>query len=252
VTWLLGALLIPLLVLWLGQRHLIYLPDRTAPTPPTGVETVHLAPEPGLVLEAWLVPGPDRLVIVFPGNAGHRGYRLDLAGALVAHGWSVLLVDYRGYGGNPGHPHESGLLADARAARRWADQAGYRTIVYLGESLGCGPAAALAAEVPPEGLVLRSPFPSLAAVGKVHYPFVPSFLLRDRFPVTELLLGRGIPTVVVAGSADTIIPFRLSQQVATGLGAELLTVEDANHNDPDLAYGPVLIGAVNEVAERSR
>ena len=252
MTWLLGALLTPLVVLWLGQRHLIYLPDRSAPSPPAGVETVQLTPEPGLALQAWFLAGPDRLVIVYPGNAGHRGNRTALGEALHAQGWSVLLVDYRGYGGNPGRPHESGLLADARAARRWADEAGYRTIVYLGESLGCGPAAALAAEVPPDGLVLRSPFPSLAAVGKVHYSFVPSLLLRDRFPVTEFLLGSGIPIVVVAGSADTIIPFPLSQQVARDLEAELLTVEDADHNDPDLAYGPVLIAAVNEVLESSR
>ncbi|HKX75131.1 MAG TPA: alpha/beta hydrolase [Acidimicrobiia bacterium] len=252
MTWVLAVLVLPLAVLWVGQRRLIYLPDRTSPSPLPGVEAVRLSPDPGLDLDAWLLPGSDRLVIVFPGNAGHRGYRMALGQALQTQGWSVLLVDYRGYGGNPGHPHESGLLADARAARRWADQAGYRTIVYLGESLGCGPAAALAAEAVPHGLVLRSPFPSLAEVGKVHYPWIPSFLLRDRFPVTDLLRGREIPMLVVAGTADTIIPLALSQAVARDLGVELLKVEDADHNDPDLAYGPVLIAAVNEVLESSR
>ena len=45
--------------------------------------------------------------------------RVDLAAALNRMGLSVLLFDYRGYGGNPGRPSEDGLAADARAAQAW-------------------------------------------------------------------------------------------------------------------------------------
>lgn len=38
---------------------------------------------------------------------------------LAAHGMAVLLFDYRGYGGNPGQPTESGLADDVRTAHQF-------------------------------------------------------------------------------------------------------------------------------------
>ena len=88
--------------------------------------------------------------IVFNGNAGNRSYRGTLGARFVQAGFSVLLFDYRGYGGNPGSPSEDGLAADARAARQYlttrpdVDQA---RIVYFGESLGAAVAVGLAVVV---------------------------------------------------------------------------------------------------------
>lgn len=60
---------------------------------------------------------------------------------------------------------------------------------------------------PPTGLVLRSPFVDLAAVGRVHYPFLPvRALLKDRFPVAERIVRIRVPTPVVYGTADSIVP----------------------------------------------
>jgi uncharacterized protein len=243
-----GFLLLLFGTLFLGQRRLIYLPDREAPQPPAGVEEVALLTDDGLKLGAWLFPGSDRLVVAFPGNAGNRGHRVSLAQALQARGWSVLLVDYRGYGGNPGNPSETGLLADARAAQVFVSRGKWEQVIYLGESLGCGPATALAVEHPPDGLVLRSPFPSMAAVAKVHYPVVPTFLLRDRYPISLQLEQVDVPVVVVAGDADRVIPFALSQEVAEQADADLIVVAGSDHNDPQLAWGPELMRAADLLA----
>ena len=109
-----------------------------------------------------------------------------LAERLSRRGLAVLLMDYRGYGGNPGSPSEEGLAADADAAAEALEELGYpaeRTI-YFGESLGTGVVAALQAKRPPAGVVLRSPFTELADVGAHHYPWLPvRTLLRDQFPV---------------------------------------------------------------------
>lgn len=234
--------------LWLGQRRLIYLPDRESPLAPPEVAEVVLPTEEGLLLAAWwLTPAdlPQAAVIVFPGNAGNRGGRLPLARALVEEGLGVLLVDYRGYGGNPGSPSEPGLLADARAARRWVDGAGVNKMVYLGESIGSGPATALALETPPSVLVLRSPFTSLADLARVHYPFLPTdLLLRDRFPVVDQVGDVAAVVVVVAGTEDSIVPLSHSQAVADAADAEIIVVDGADHNDPMLASGRQLVDAV--------
>lgn len=77
------------------------------------------------------------VVVVFNRNAGNRGDRADLGSRLAGHGLGVLLTDYRGYGGNPGHPTEEVLARDARAAVAFLEnQLPAPSLVYFGESLG--------------------------------------------------------------------------------------------------------------------
>jgi uncharacterized protein len=258
-----GVLVLVLGALWLGQRRLIYLPDASAVPPAsalsTDAEDVTFATADGLTLGAYLIrpaTGTDRrvAVLVAPGNGGNRLGRVPLARELVAHGLTVLLMDYRGYGGNPGRPREAGLLLDARAARdhlarTWPAE---RTI-YFGESLGCGVVANLAALHPPGGLFLRSPFVDLAAAGRHHYPFLPvGLLLRDRFPVAQTLARVRVPTVVAYGTADSIVPAAQSREVADRAAGvvDVLVIEGADHNDPALFDGPRIVAAVVALADR--
>jgi uncharacterized protein len=248
---------------WALQRRLIFLPD-TSPLPPAatvldGAEDVELTTSDGLRLGAWWLPagGLDATaVLVAPGNAGARHLRAPLARALADEGFSVLLLDYRGYGGNPGSPSEEGLARDVRAARQWLLDAGVADdrLVYLGESLGGAVVTELALEHPPAGLVLRSPFTDLAAVGSHHYPFLPvRALLRDRFPVAELVARVDVPTVVVLGTADSIVPPAQSRAVADAAAGlrDLVEVPGADHNDRVLLDGPDLVAAVRAVVPGS-
>lgn len=246
---------------WGFQRQLIYLPDRTEPAPPTGVEIeqVVLHTRDGLELGAWFVPAVDQAVsaiVVANGNAGNRSHRLPLAQALSARGHDVLLFDYRGYGGNPGRPHADGLVADAHAAATHlaerpdvdADQ-----VVYLGESLGSGVVAALAVEREPAALILRSGFPSLAEVGRRHYPFLPvRTLLRERYPTAAHLEHVAEPVLVIAGASDRIVPAALSRELAEGSGAAYVEIPDADHNDPALLDGEAFIDAIDAFVRRHR
>lgn len=247
---------------WTFQRSLIFLPDRAAPPPvadvlPGGRE-VTLRTDDGLDLTAWLLPAAaaeDRRMAVLyaPGNGGNRAGRTGIVQELAARGFTVLLLDYRGYGGNPGSPSEEGLAADAVAAVRALTEEGFppeRTI-YVGESLGTGVVARLHAEHPPAGVVLRSPFTELAAVGRHHYPFLPvSLLLRDRFPVVEHLSGSPVPVTVVRGTADSVVPTGLSAEVAAAAGnlVEEVVLDGVDHNDPQM-FGAPLADAVARLAD---
>ena len=252
-------------MLWALQRQLIYLPD-ASPVPPAGAvldgaRDITLRTADGLVLGAWFVaaePGTDTgmAVLVAPGNGGNRAGRAELADELSSRGLAVLLLDYRGYGGNPGSPSEDGLAADADAAVERLAELGYpadRTI-YFGESLGTGVVAALQERHPPAGLVLRSPFPELADVGAHHYPWLPvRALLRDRFQVTELLADNEIPVTVVYGDRDSVVPTELSAAVADRTGAlhERVVIPGADHNDPAM-FGPTVAEAVARLARSLR
>ncbi len=253
-------------LLWLAQRKLIYFPDTRRPPDPAGVlsgaSEVGFDTADGLRLHGWLVRPPDRdrdravAVLVAPGNAGNRLSRAPLARALADAGLTVLLVEYRGYGGNPGSPSQHGLARDVRAARGYlTDVVGVpaeRTI-YFGESLGAAVVTELATEHPPAALVLRSPFSDLAAVGRLHYPFLPvRALLRDRYPVAERVATIRVPTTVVLGGADSIVPPAQSRAVAAAAAGlhRLVEVPGADHNDRVLLDGDALVDAVVELAGR--
>ena len=254
----LAAMLVAVtLFVWLAQRKLIYLPFGEAPDPEsvglTGVASATLETEDGLKLSGWFVR-PDQTpwftVIVFNGNAGNRAMRAPLAARLRQHGIATLLFDYRGYGGNPGVPTERGLIADARAARRYVasrrdvDQL---KVAYFGESLGTAVAVQLAAELPPARLILRSPFGSLAEVGQIHYPFLPvQWLLRDRFASSEFIGGIHVPLLVIAGDSDRIIPLAHSRRLfaAGNEPKSFVVIRNADHNDAALLDGEEMIASI--------
>jgi len=259
VTVLLGGLAVVMLSAL--QRQLIYFPDST-PVPSAGevidgARDVTLKTSDGLDLGAWFVPPAsdtdlDMAVLVAPGNGGNRQGRAGLATELSDRGFAVLLLDYRGYGGNPGSPSEDGLARDAMAAALRLDELGYpadRTI-YFGESLGTGVVAALQARRPPAGVVLRSPFTELADVGSHHYPWLPvRTLLKDKYDVVGHLSESAVPVTVIYGDRDTVVPTELSARVADEVGTlqERLVIRGADHND-EVMFGPRIADAVSRLA----
>lgn len=239
--------------LWAAQRRLIYFPDAHVPSLRVmgpGWEEVSFETVDGLRLRAWYAPPEPGLpvVIVLSGNAGNRADRAPLGTGLKAAGLGVLLTDYRGYGGNPGHPTECGLARDARAAVAFMrEQTPGNPLVYFGESLGAAIAIELAGVDPPAVLVLRSPFTSLADIGRVHYPWLPvGLLLKDRYPSDEHLGSVRVATLVIAGDADSIVPISQSREIfAAAPGPkQLVVIAAADHNDPSLVSGPEVIDHV--------
>lgn len=247
-------------LLWTFQRHLIYFPDASPPPPAAsvlaGARDITLHTADGLALGAWFIPPIDGqrglAVLVVPGNAGNRADRAGLAEELRRLGLAVLLMDYRGFGGNPGSPSEEGLARDADAAVAALHELGYppgRTI-HFGESLGTGVVASLQERHQPAGVVLRSPFTELAALGAHHYRWLPvGPLLRDRFPVTKPMARSKVPTVVVYGDRDSIVPPALSAEVADHVGtlAGEVILTGADHNDA-VMFGAAVAEAVASLA----
>lgn len=255
----LGAVLLAvsavLVVLWLRQDALIYFPSDDVPPPADvglpGAERLTVTTADGLRLDAWYVPGAGEqvgAVLVLHGNGGNRAHRAPLAAALRDRGLASLLVDYRGYGGNPGSPSQDGLLADAEAAAVALERRtglGRDRIVYVGESIGSAMTAWLAARRPPAAVVLRSPFVSLVEVGQRRFPWLPvDLLLRDHYPLAEWLDGYDGPLLVVAGERDRLIPASDSRRVAERAGGQLLVVAGAGHNSRALLDGDVMLDGI--------
>ena len=248
-----------LLLAWLGQRRLMYLPTGGRVPHPRDAELatateVVVPTEDGLTLGAWFVepaaPANGWTVILFNGNAGHRGFRAPLARRLSERGIGVLMIDYRGFGGNPGSPTEVGLLRDARAARRWIERRlpGHPSrVAYFGESLGTGVAVALAAERAPDALILRSPFTSMVDVARYHFPFLPArWLLRDRYPSDQRIGSLSCPLLIIAAERDSVVPADLARRLfaaARPAQRRWLLLPGADHNDLEVLAGDAVIDA---------
>jgi fermentation-respiration switch protein FrsA (DUF1100 family) len=238
------AYLALLLCLYLLQRQLLYFPDRSRPRlgaalVQLGVREAELATIDRLSLLSWYLPPRDGQPVIayFHGNGGNIAYRADRMARFASDGYGILMLEYRGYGGNPGKPHEKGLYSDARAALDFLRQQGItdRRIVLYGESLGSGIAVRIAAEQPQAiaALVLEAPFTSIAALARYHYPFVPAGLVRDRYDCLSLIGRVKAPILILYGGRDAVVPARLSRALfaAAPEPKESWFAPDADHGD---------------------
>ena len=208
-----GVALGATLLIWLFQTRMIFFPRplEHRPEQRANVEEITIPVAGGVKLRGWLVKGggaPVPLVIYFGGNAEEVSWLGEAAGNLA--GWSLLLVNYRGYGESEGKPGERELLADAVAIHDYARQrpdVNPARIVAMGRSLGSGVAVHLAAERPLRGVILVSPYDSLVAVAKHHYPFLPiSLMLRHRFDSVARAPHIDTPLLCLVASEDRVIP----------------------------------------------
>ena len=206
-----AALLVAVLVaVTLFQDRLLYFPARAA-VGEMATGTLRPWPSPqefrGLVAEpAGVVRGT---AIVFHGNAGHAGHRGFYAQALNPLGLRVILAEYPGYGPREGALGESSLVADAEESIALAHRQHGAPLLVIGESLGAGVAAAASARQQDKvaGLMLITPWDTLANVAYFHYPWLPvRWLLRDRYDSTAHLAHFNRPTLLVVAEQDKIVP----------------------------------------------
>ncbi|WPN32395.1 alpha/beta fold hydrolase [Pseudomonas sp. P5_109] len=211
----------------------------------------------GQNLHAWWWPAARRDA---PSILYLHGVRWNLTGQafrieqLRAMGYSVLAIDYRGFGQSKGDlPSEASVYEDARVAweRFTAMQPDANKRLIYGHSLGSAVAIDLAADLaaqakqqhlplPVRGLVIESSFTSLGdAVAEVANNSLPvnglpvRWLLSQKFDSIDKIVDIDMPLLVVHGLADPFMPSRFSQQLfnAAHEPKRLLLIPGGTHNN---------------------
>jgi len=195
----------------------------------------------GLTLRAAWVSSRSAgapVAVYFHGNAEAAVQNLPLAAALADGGVDVVLAEYRGYGGQPGRPDEAGLYADGTAllATLTAEGVARDRLVLVGRSLGSGVAVELALRAPPSLLILVSPYTSFPDLGRSLVGPLAPLVVPDRFDSLGKVAKLACPVVILHGTRDEVVPFRMGEALArAGKNVRFLPLEGRTHNDlPEL------------------
>jgi uncharacterized protein len=216
------------IVFW-RQRSLLYFPT-------------HFQPSTGL--KPWLdgqrtigycreVPNPQTVWLMMHGNAGQAADR-EYVLSRMSDQDSLYVLEYPGYGQREGQPcRESINRAAAEAYRLLRSQNPKTPVCLLGESLGSGPACALAREkIPPDKIVLVVPFDSLASAAAERFWFLPvRLMLRDAWDNVEALRNYPGPVEVFGATDDAIIPVEHAKALAKRTPSAKFIPITGGHND---------------------
>ncbi len=238
----LGLALVAYAVLVAGcammQRSLMYFPDSDLMSLPEGFQAVNVRTSDHYELISWYHPAQNGYptLVYFQGNGGNISHRIHKTRPLFEAGYGLMLVGYRGYGGNPGSPTEDGLYLDARAALDFLKARGIpkEQLVLVGESLGSGVAVRMASEIKVKAVILEAPYTSTVDVGQAAYFFLPvRLLMYDRFPSIDLIGRIQAPLLLIHGEADNIIPIRFGRRLfeAAKQPKAAHFIAGAGHND---------------------
>jgi len=239
-----GSILFPDQAKAMLEDHFLFFPERQIYATPAifdlEYQDVHFTAEDATEIHGWYLPGDFQkpLVLFFHGNAGNISHRLDNLKLLRKLGLSIFIFDYRGYGKSQGKTSEEGTYSDARGALQYLKQQGWDTdqMIYFGRSMGAGVALQLALEEPPAALVLESPFTSVTAMGRYHYPLLSllaGWLIQARYDNLEKIDKIKTPLLIFQGGKDAIVPPEMAEQLYNKARKpkQLIMLPAAGHND---------------------
>ena len=116
-------------------------------------------------------------------------------------------------------------------------------VVLQGQSLGTGVAMEMAHRGYGRRLVLITPYTSMVDMGKLTLPIFPNdWLVHDRYLNVAKAPEVRLPTLVIHGTKDEVIPVDMGRKVAGALpDARLRIVEGGRHNDLFILQGRQLL-----------
>ena len=227
------------------EQRMVFYPSASIENTPAQVglefEDLFFITRDNVRLNGWFVPHRDArsTLIWFHGNAGNIGDRVENIKLL--HDQvrvNIFIFDYRGYGRSGGRPSEEGTYRDGEAAleliQKKIGSDGAKKIVLFGRSLGAAIAAEMAIRFESQGLILESPFISIAEMARAMFPLLPiEPFLQTKYDVRDKIRRIKVPLLVVHGERDEIVPFEHGRTVFESAPEPktFYPISGAGHND---------------------
>jgi fermentation-respiration switch protein FrsA (DUF1100 family) len=216
------AYFIIILFVYFYQRNLLYHPSENNYLNDKitfNYEEIFIETDKNINLKSWFIKkdlNRFKTILIFHGNAGNlfnRVYKLNELNKLDVN---ILLISWRGFSGNKGKPTEKNLYHDAEEAIKWLNNRGAisKNIILYGESLGTGVATELGTSNAFGGIILESPFTSIANAAKIYYPYLPvNIILKDRYNSIGKIKNITTPILIMHGKKDNIVPQKMGLEL---------------------------------------
>jgi pimeloyl-ACP methyl ester carboxylesterase len=259
-------------LLWAFQSRLIFEPERALhaapgdfPFPvvevgiPIGAAASHRQ-----TLSGWWIPSRQsgaKVVLYLHGNDGNVTTSMAEIEPLRQLGYSVFVIDYRGYGKSAARfPSESSVYEDAEAA--WAYLVRERGVspgqLYIyGHSLGGAIAIELATRHPEAaGLIVESGFTSIYDMATLQrrYALLPvKAFLNQRFDSIEKVRRLQLPVLYLHGTADEIVPFSMGRRLFSESSGtkSFVAIDGGRHGDNSVVGGPAFRAAIRGFVDQA-
>jgi uncharacterized protein len=239
-------------LLFFQQQRLMFFPFRNYPHTPDLYQLKYqdvwlpITTKSGKVdrLHGWWIPAEKLdapVMLYFHHNAVNIGANVSQARQFHKLGYSILLIDYRGFGQSEGDfPTELQVYEDAQAAWNYLTQdrkMSAKQIVIYGHSIGGAVAIDLAAKHPDAAaLIVQSTFTSMRDMSKrfgVFWVLPIDLLIQQHFKSLEKMKSVQMPVLIIQGTSDFQIPVEMGQALyaAAPKLKQLLLIENGGHDN---------------------
>jgi len=227
---------------YFAQDSMIFNSSQIEKKPPVELENsekVTLKVSNGVALQGLYKKSKQKdvpLIIYFGGNS-------DDATRFLLHvkklkGFDILVFNYRGYMDSSGKPSEKNLFEDAiKIYDKFVKKS---KVILIGRSLGTGVAVYLASKREAKGLVLITPYDSIASLAKQKYPYLPiNLLLKHKFDSTKYISKTETPVAIIEVKDDATVPNKNTQRLVKKVKnlVAFVVLKDTTHanvlNHPD-------------------
>ncbi|MFH1355101.1 MAG: alpha/beta hydrolase [Candidatus Omnitrophota bacterium] len=181
-------------------------------------EDVYISTEDGVQINGWFISIPEAkyTILLFHGNAGNIGNRIDKINLLSRIGLNVFIIDYRGFGRSQGRANEAGLYLDAQAAYGYllnTRKIKPELIIAYGESLGTAVAIDLASKRELKALIIEGGFSRGRDMAGKIYRFLPKFIFSNSFDSINKIRKIEAAKLFIHTPSDEVVPFALARRL---------------------------------------
>ena len=231
------------LLLFIFQRRIVFNKSGHPGSPGDynliNAKEVFITTDDGINLLSWYSQGDKKLplLVYFHGNSFHIGDRAHRIEKYMSKNWNVLLISWRGFGGNNGNPTEKNLYKDGEAVLKWIkEKTNFKLnqIIIYGESLGSGVAVELGTKYHFLSIVLEAPFTSIEDIAKKRYRIYPTkYLVKDKFDNFNKIDSLKSPLLIISGKKDEILPHDHSIKLyeKANVQKKCVFIDEAIHNN---------------------
>ncbi|MCA6586578.1 MAG: alpha/beta hydrolase [Pseudanabaena sp.] len=258
--------------LWFGQTRLVFSPEKELTTTPAKFNAkyedvlipVKKADGSSENIHGWWLPnakhfqssnlGDHKVILYLHGKGKNISANAKHANRLMRMGFSVLVIDYRGYGRSEGDfPSESSVYADAQTAWDYLIEKGYKAnqIMIYGHSLGGAIAIDLALKYPNAlGIIVDASFTSMSDMAQLDlkYRIFPiDLLIHQRFDSISKVRSLAVPVLYIHGTADELVPPMMSWRLydATPTRKQIVFIPNGGHNNNAATNEPLYLNSIS-------